>query len=174
MDGFYPQGNHVIASASLLSESGQVLETHTYRGHFTFPYVSGIFFLHEGPFVVAAVRGLKERPHLVCFDAHGISHPRYLGLATICGMVLDIPSIGCAKSKLVGDVRPYKEGLDKIVLEDTQVGFVTRYEGVKRYWSPGFLVSMDELEGIILDHSEVCLKSIAEADQVGRSGAYAH
>jgi deoxyribonuclease V len=132
--------------------------------------MSGLFFLREGPFAVAAVNGLRERPDLVCFDAHGISHPRHAGLATICGMILDIPSIGVAKSKLIGDTRSYKEGLEKMVYGDAEVGFVTRYEGrAKRYWSPGYRVSLEQLEMIISRHSEECIKSIEEADHLGRS-----
>ncbi len=160
----------VTAVASLLqAEDGRVLETFTHHGRFTFPYVAGIFFVHEGPFVIAAVEGLRQKPDLICFDAHGKSHPRGVGLATICGKILETPSIGLAKSRLVGEAVPYKEGLEKIVYQDREVGFLTRYEGMKRYWSPGYAVSMQELEEMVSLYSKVCVKAIMEADQIGRS-----
>lgn len=178
-DAAYSKEDEVIAVASILLSEGEkdnnnssgnrVLETYTYHGHFTFPYVSGLFFLHEGPFVVAAVKGLRNKPDIVCFDGHGLAHPRHLGLATICGVILGIPSIGLAKSRLVGESIEYKNGLEKVVYEGKEVGFITKFEGVKRYWSPGFLVTMEELEQIILNHSATCIKSIAESDQIARS-----
>jgi deoxyribonuclease V len=98
-------GDFIVAVASLF-EDGVPAETSTYSGRCTFPYVSGAFYLREGPFAVEAVNGLESRPQLVCFDAHGAAHPRLAGMATVCGMVLGIPSVGMAKSLLVGKVAP--------------------------------------------------------------------
>jgi len=174
-DAFYSSsssGSIVTAVASLLqAEDGRVLETCVHHGRSAFPYVSGIFFVHEGPFVVAAVEGLQQKPDLICFDAHGMSHPRGTGLATICGKILELPSIGVAKSRLVGEVVPYKEGLEKIVYRSKEVGFLSRCNDIKlkRYWSPGYAVSMQELEEVISLYSEVCIKGITLADQAGRS-----
>ena len=125
-------------------------------------------YLHEGPFAVSAVEKLVEEPDLVCFDAHGIAHPRSAGLATICGIVLGIPSIGIAKSLLVGREAPGEDGLSQIVYERKKVGVSTRMFG-KRYWSPGFSVSMSELKAIISKYMGTCLKSLAEADRTSRS-----
>ena len=99
----------VVATAVVFRDC-LVNETSTYEEKFTFPYISGSFFLLEGPFVVAAVKKLENRPDLVCFDAHGLAHPRSKGLAAICGMVLGIPSIGIAKSALIGKKLHYKIG----------------------------------------------------------------
>src|SRR5712692_5157943 len=79
-----------VVSAAALSVNGAVTKSRLYRGMFTFPYVGGLFYLHEGPFVVAAVERLQSKPQLVCFDAHGRAHPRSAGLATIAGMVLGV------------------------------------------------------------------------------------
>lgn len=156
------RGNSVVAAATLFVE-GKLSETSIYSGAFTFPYVSGLFYLHEGPFVVAAVRRLKEVPQLVCFDAHGAAHPNSGGLATICGQVLGIPSIGIAKSPLVGKEVAYRSGLTKIGFENKIVGYVTSKP--KRYWSPGYAVSVSELETIICSkNGEICLKAIKCAD----------
>ncbi len=159
------RGDRVFAAASLLESGRRVVAS--YEGRCTFPYSSGLFYLREGPFVVAAVRSLGVRPHLVCFDAHGAAHPRSVGLATVCGMVLGIPSIGVAKSLLVGEVSPAR-GLDRIVLGPKTVGFVTAWEGTRRYWSPGFSVTLSLLRSIIAAQGRDCLRALEEADRASK------
>lgn len=68
----------------------------------TFPYVSGLLAFREGPAVMDALEKLSVWPDLFIFDSQGIAHPRRLGLASHIGVLLDWPSIGCAKSRLVG------------------------------------------------------------------------
>lgn len=68
----------------------------------TFPYVPGLLALREGPSVLAALEKLTTWPDLLIFDAQGLAHPRRLGLAAHLGVILDWPSIGCAKSRLTG------------------------------------------------------------------------
>src|SRR5207253_1795738 len=82
----------VVVSTAVLSVNGAITDSYLYRARFTIPYVSGLFYMHEGPFVVAAIEGLGSRPQLLCFDAHGAAHPRSAGLATVAGMLLGIPS----------------------------------------------------------------------------------
>lgn len=67
-----------------------------------FPYVPGLLSFREGPGVVAAMAKLTTQPDLLMFDGQGYAHPRRLGLASHLGLYLDRPSIGCAKSRLVG------------------------------------------------------------------------
>lgn len=68
----------------------------------TFPYVPGLLAFREGPSVLAALERLSTWPDLFIFDAQGQAHPRRLGLASHLGVILDQPSIGCAKSRLIG------------------------------------------------------------------------
>ena len=159
-------GNRVVAAATLFVD-GRLEKTSVYSGRFTFPYVSGLFYLHEGPFAVAAVRKLENKPQLVCFDAHGLAHPRLKGLATVCGMVLGVPSIGIAKSGLVGKVSPYRSGLQKMVYNGRCVGYVT-LDAKKRYWSPGYSVSAVGLERVISKHGNVCLSALEEAHRLAK------
>jgi deoxyribonuclease V len=68
----------------------------------TFPYVPGLLTFREGPSVLDALEKLKIWPDLFVFDGHGLAHPRRIGLAAHMGVILDHPSIGCAKSRLTG------------------------------------------------------------------------
>jgi len=67
-----------------------------------FPYVPGLLAFREGPAIVAALELLETEPDLLLFDGHGLAHPRRIGLASHIGVIVDRPSIGCAKSLLCG------------------------------------------------------------------------
>jgi deoxyribonuclease V len=68
-----------------------------------FPYVPGLLAFREAPAALAALEKLTTEPDLFIFDAQGLAHPRRMGLATHLGVLIDRPSIGCAKSRLCGD-----------------------------------------------------------------------
>ena len=158
------QGDKAVAVASLF-DHGRLKEASTYSGTCSLPYQSGLFYLREGPFVVQAVRGLKARPQLVCFDAQGAAHPRFRGLATVAGMVLGVPSVGIAKSLLVGVPIP-TGGLQKIVYRGITVGFVNRTNGSRRYWSPGYAVDIKELASLIRNHAQTCLSAMSHSHRM--------
>ncbi|NIV34892.1 MAG: deoxyribonuclease V, partial [Anaerolineae bacterium] len=68
----------------------------------TFPYIPGLLTFREGPSVLRALERLSIWPDVFLFDGQGIAHPRRIGLAAHMGVILDHPSIGCAKSRLTG------------------------------------------------------------------------
>jgi len=71
----------------------------------SYPYVPGLLSFREGPAVLKCFEELKIIPDLVFFDGNGFMHPRRLGLASHMGLLLDLPSIGVAKSKLLGNFK---------------------------------------------------------------------
>jgi deoxyribonuclease V len=76
-----------------------------------FPYVPGLLTFREGPGVLAVLAKLTTWPDVLIFDGHGVAHPRRFGLASHMGVLLDHPTVGCAKSRLVGD---YEEPGDQV------------------------------------------------------------
>ena len=68
----------------------------------TFPYVPGLLAYREGPVVLNALERLGTTPDLLIFDGQGLAHPRRLGIASHIGLLVDMPAVGCAKSRLCG------------------------------------------------------------------------
>lgn len=82
--------------------SMEVVERSVVRMKAEFPYIPGLLSFREMPLILAVCKQLSTTPDLFIADAQGIAHPRRLGLASHLGLVLDVPTIGCAKSILCG------------------------------------------------------------------------
>ena len=97
------KGGRARAAVVLLSYPDNTpFQTATAAMPVSFPYVPGLLAFREGPVVLAALEQLEGRPDALMFDAQGWAHPRRMGLATHLGILLDMPAVGCAKSRLCG------------------------------------------------------------------------
>jgi deoxyribonuclease V len=81
----------------------RVLETAVAAKPISFPYVPGLLSFREGPVVLEALDKLKSSPDLLMIDGQGVAHPRRFGIASHIGLLTGIPSVGCAKTRLLGD-----------------------------------------------------------------------
>lgn len=126
---------------------GAVIETATAAGRPRFPYVPGYLTFREGPLLLAAFRRLRRRPDLCLFDGAGLAHPRRFGLACHMGVLLGLPSIGCAKSLLVGtcgEPGPARGAWCPILLDRARVGAAvrTRIGVAPVFVSPGHRIGL--------------------------------
>lgn len=123
----------------------ELIELHTGREDVRFPYVPGYLSFREAPLLLRLFEMLTHTPDLVMIDGQGIAHPRRLGLATHIGLFLKIPTIGVAKSRLVGE---YEEPATErgswswLVHNDERIGIVLRTrQNVKPIFvSPGNMI----------------------------------
>jgi len=84
---------------------GTVIEVLEAVGDNPFPYIPGLLSFREIPILLRAFANMTSHPDVVLVDGQGYSHPRRIGLASHLGLWLDLPCVGCAKSRLVGIAR---------------------------------------------------------------------
>lgn len=109
----------------------QLIETAYAMAPLTFPHVPGLLTFREGPALLKAFAALRTRPDPILFDAHGLAHPRRFGLACHMGVLLNRPSVGCAKSVLVGKWDPEALGEERgawtpLILNGKRTGAAVR------------------------------------------------
>ncbi len=116
---YHKTSDKLVAAGVLLdAESLKAIETVTAESQVQFPYVPGLFSFRELPPLLLALEKLSTRPDLVVCDGQGYAHPRRFGLACHLGVLFDLPTIGCGKTRLVGEfVPPEKERGSRSPLE---------------------------------------------------------
>ena len=123
------------------------VETAVAAAPLTFPYVPGFLSFRELPPLAAAWARLERRPDVVIFDGQGYAHPRRFGLACHGGVLFDVPSIGCAKTILVGTHEPLAEAAGSaapLVHRGETVGMAVRLRErtAPVFVSPGHLMDL--------------------------------
>ena len=144
------------ASVVVLSfPSLQVIDSVVTESPVRFPYVPGLLSFREIPPLLTAFTQLQTEPDLVIVDGQGIAHPRRFGLASHLGLILDRPTIGCAKSRLWGRYEePETEhgSYTYLMDKDEVIGAVVRTrKNVKVvYISIGHRISLDSARTLTL------------------------
>ena len=105
--GFPGGGDETRAGVAILSFPDLLLlESASARRRTVFPYVPGLLSFREAPALLEALASLSEPPQLLLCDGQGYAHPRRCGLACHLGVLTGLPSIGVAKSRLIGEHGP--------------------------------------------------------------------
>jgi deoxyribonuclease V len=100
------QGETAYATVVVLEFPGlSLVEVQGFEMPLRFPYVPGLLSFRELPSVVGALEKVETAVDALILDAQGLAHPRRMGLASHLGIFLDVPTVGCAKSLLVGSYR---------------------------------------------------------------------
>lgn len=155
---FSPDQHSCIGSVVLWDRrEALVVEQHIARAELLFPYIPGLLSFREGPALVRAMRKLKRAPDILICDGQGIAHHRRLGIASHLGLLTGLPSVGCAKSRLLGEYR--EPGLcrgekEPLMDKGERVGTVlrTRRNVKPVFISVGHGMTLEEAENLILDN----------------------
>ncbi|MBQ4814336.1 endonuclease V [Pseudoalteromonas luteoviolacea] len=128
--------NKVVGAVVVLDAiTFEVLESQTAIEPISFPYVPGLFSFREVPPLLSAIKKLTIKPDLIVCDGQGVAHPKRCGMASHLGVLLNIPTIGCGKTKLLGEYAPPAEqkGSHSDLIDNQQcIGKVLRTQnGIK-------------------------------------------
>jgi len=148
----------------------ELVEEAAVSGLCPFPYRTGLLSFREAPILAAACRRLGRAPDLLLVDGQGVAHPRGLGLASHLGILLDLPTLGVAKSRLLGEAGEpdaAQGSQTALMWQEQVVGLVLRTRtGVKPlYLSPGHRCTLEEAVDLVMG----CLKGFRLPEPLRRA-----
>ncbi len=153
----YNRGSSTLFAAVLVLRLSDfaVLERVGHRMTVPFPYIPGLLSFREVPTIMEAFRQLKQRPDILLCDGQGFAHPRRFGLACHLGVLLGLPTIGCAKTRLIGEYREpglRRGAMTQLRYKGEVLGRVLRTRaGVKPiYVSIGHQIDLDDAVKLVL------------------------
>jgi deoxyribonuclease V len=155
--GFTKDKKNIVACIIVFSTGTfEILEAAYSILPITFPYIPGLLSFREAPVCLAAAEKLKIVPDCIIVDGQGIAHPRRLGLACHLGLFLDIPTIGCAKSRLIGDFKEpglAKGSISPLINKGEIIGSVVRSRSNVKpvFVSAGHKCRLSDAVRIVLD-----------------------
>ena len=135
---------------------GAIIETQDETDLAAFPYVPGLLSFREAPALLKAFAKLETRPDAIMIDGQGIAHPRRLGIASHIGLWLQMPCIGCAKSRLTGKMKEpdLKAGsIAPLMDHGEQIGAIVRTKTKVKpvFVSPGHLIDLTSSVRVVLE-----------------------
>ncbi|MBW1917679.1 MAG: endonuclease V [Deltaproteobacteria bacterium] len=133
----------------------EIVEAVGATGEQQFPYIPGLLSFREIPILISALKKVRQRPDVILVDGQGVAHPRGLGLASHLGVLLRRPTIGCAKSRLIGKANEpgmEKGSISPLEWEGQVIGLVLRSRRSCKplYLSPGNLITLEETLQVVL------------------------
>ena len=159
--GYCRDGNTGVAALAVYTFPDlELRELVKIEARIAFPYVPGLLSFRETPLLLKAFEHIQERVDVVLCDGQGVAHPRRLGLASHLGLWLDLPTVGCAKTKLVGThgkVGPERGQYSSLLYQGDRIGVVmrTRAQVKPLYVSPGHLAEVKSSRRLV---ASCCLK----------------
>ena len=153
---FSPDKKHVLAAAVVYDRVDQrIVEVVHATRPVEYPYIPTFLSFREGPAVLQALRSLKTEFGAVCFDGQGYAHPRRCGLASHMSILLDVPGVGVAKSRLIGthDEPAAEAGAAAPLMDEgEQIGLVLRTRPNVRplYISIGHRVDLPSCAAVVM------------------------
>jgi len=162
IDVSYPRGSNQLYAAIVVFDCSQPIRNQKGKASFAFPilesvsaslqvdfpYIPGLLSFREIPVILKAWEKINIKPDCLLCDGQGLAHPRRMGLASHLGLLLELPSIGCGKSRLVGEDRmPGRERGDRVALMDKGevIGMIlrTRKNVAPLYISQGHRMTLE-------------------------------
>jgi deoxyribonuclease V len=133
----------------------EIIESVGIRSVAKFPYVPGLLSFRETPSLLEAWERLKAKPDVLMLDGQGMAHPRRFGFACHVGVLLDLPTIGCAKSILVGEhgvLDPAAGSQTPLIDRGEQIGVAlrTKKNVTPVYVSIGHLIDLASAVDLVL------------------------
>ncbi len=175
VDTHFHQGRATAAVAVIRLSDLATVERATAARNISFPYIPGLLTFREGPAILAALDQLTAAPDLLIFDGQGIAHPRRCGLASHLGFLLDMPSIGCAKTRLSGRYKaphPKKGSYSYLKDGDETIGAVVRTRSNVKpiFVSIGHRINLEDSIRIVLKccHRYRLPETTRRADKLAR------
>lgn len=137
----------------------QIVEKKACVEDLEFPYIPGMLSFREIPSLLKAFKKLKNKPQLIFVDGQGYAHPRRMGLASHLSLILDVPAVGVAKSRLIGEYKEpgkKKGSFTDLYDENEIIGKVLRTrDNVKPVFiSPGNKISIKDCVKLVLKVTE--------------------
>jgi len=154
---FSKDGKWIFASAVVIDISDfSIIETAIASRKVDFPYIPGLLSFREAPVCIDAIEKLKTTPDIFIADGQGFAHPRRFGIACHIGVLVDKPTVGCAKSRLIGtfdEPGRLKGNYSQLLDEKEPIGAVlrTRTDVKPVYVSVGHKCTLEDAISIILE-----------------------
>jgi len=169
VDAAYRDKQMSVAAVKWNVEENKPIDQSSFICETLYPYVPGLLFLREAPPMLRALRNLKDDWQLLLVDGHGLLHPRKTGLAVILGFILGKPTLGIAKSLLVGFEDEGKD-FGEVRVKNQALGYWFKFAGSKKFYaSPGYLVSVKQIPKLIEKLGNRYPEALAHADRLSKN-----